>query len=87
MNCQEEKMTQEMRNAMPEGCTVDYHHSHDFMNVTPTLKYADGSGCLKWDEEVKQWYYYKVMNMKEIWAIGILHPLVPEIFRMEKVYV
>jgi len=67
MNCQEEQMTQEMWDAMPEGMTVSYSRVHEQMTprVAPTVSVMNGSSH-HWDAEVGAWYATRITNMDEV---------------------
>lgn len=67
MNCQEQQMTQQMWDAMPDGYTVGYHPAHDRMTprVAPTVSTFNGS-TYQWDSEVGAWYATRITNMDEL---------------------
>ena len=62
MNCQEEQMTQEMWDAMPEGMTVNYVSQMEVMNVKPTVSVFNGA-THHWDADVGAWYATRITNM------------------------
>lgn len=64
MNCQEQQMTQQMWDAMPDGFTVAYVPAHDRMTprVAPTVSTFNGSSY-HWDAEVGAWYATRITNM------------------------
>jgi hypothetical protein len=73
MNCQEEQMTQEMWDAMPEGMTVNYVRQMEQMTprVAPTVSVMNGSSH-QWDAEVGAWYATRITNMDELlWAYAV----------------
>ena len=65
MNCQEQQMTQQMWDAMPEGMTVNYVRQHDVMNVEPTVSAFNGA-THQWDAEVGAWYATRISNLDAV---------------------
>lgn len=71
MNCQEEQMTQQMWDAMPEGMTVNYVRQMEVMTLEPTVSHLNGS-THHWDAEVGAWYATRITNMDELlWAYTV----------------
>ena len=64
MNCQEQQMTQQMWDAMPDGYTVAYTRQLEQMTprVAPTISTFNGSSY-QWDAEVGAWYATRITNM------------------------
>ena len=65
MNCQEQQMTQQMWDAMPQGMTVNYHPSMEHMDLEVTVSTFNGS-TYHWDSEVGAWYATRITNMDEL---------------------
>ncbi|MBP04773.1 MAG: hypothetical protein CMA72_08340 [Euryarchaeota archaeon] len=65
MNCQEEQMTQQMWDAMPEGMTVNYVRQMEVMNVEPTVSVFNGA-THHWDADVGAWYATRITNMDAV---------------------
>jgi len=65
MNCQEQQMTQQMWDAMPQGMTLNYHPSMEYMDLEPTVSEFNGA-TYRWDAEVGAWYCTQVTNMEAV---------------------
>ena len=81
MNCQEQQMTQQMCDAMPQGMTVNYHQAMENMTLEVTVSEFNGA-TYRWDAEVGAWYATQVTNLD-----AVMRAYAERVYRGMDVYV